>query len=122
MITPTLPGSLSGSRASTICPPRMDTKKLRACMVCGAVQSSDVFLSTGCPNCTTLPADRVHETTTAAFLGLVGTVQTGWVARWLRLEDKKPGMYALRVVGRLPEDILDTLEARNVRPVVNRTV
>lgn len=38
-------------------------------------------------------------------------VRTGksWVARWQRLQERKPGMYAVKVTGRLPEEIADQL-------------
>lgn len=100
----------------------MDIRKLRACMICGYTQPHDEFLSVGCPNCTFLSfsPERILDVTASTFSGLVGIVRDGWVARWMRLESKAKGMYALRVVGRLPEDILDILAARDIKPIVSR--
>lgn len=103
-----------------------DLRKLRACMVCGTVRTFDHFRDEGCPNCESFlslrgSSERILDSTSATFSGLVGMVQPkgSWVARWQRAEERIPGLYALKVVGRLPEDILDILGTRGVRPVVS---
>lgn len=50
---------------------------------------------------------------------LVGIVdnKNSWVARWQRADKKASGLYALRVVGRLTEDVDDICRARGIRPV-----
>lgn len=35
-----------------------------------------------------------------------------WVARWQRIERFTPGVYAIQVYGRLPEDVIGDLESR----------
>ena len=102
-----------------------DVKKMRACLICGIVKSFEGFLSEGCQNCNALnplqgSSDRIMEGTTASWSGLVGLMQGegSWVARWQRLERRGvPGLYAMRVVGRLSEDLMDACQSRNIRPV-----
>lgn len=42
---------------------------------------------------------------------LAGVVRPkkSWVARWQRLVERRPGLYALKVLANLPEDIADEL-------------
>lgn len=108
-----------------------DLRKLRACMVCAYVQSFDDFREQGCPNCESFldlrhSPDRIVESTSSSFSGLVAVlpraggrkVGTGsWVGRWMRVEGKEAGMYALRVVGRISEEVEEICIARGVRPV-----
>ena len=71
--------------------------------------------------------DRVYECTSPSFTGLVGSSNTSgdqsWVARWQRIEDLIPGVYAVSVQGRLPEDIQAVLERKGIyyRPRDNYT-
>lgn len=51
-----------------------DLRKLRACMVCGAVRSFDQFREAGCPNCEAFlqlgdSPDRILDCTTSSFSG-----------------------------------------------------
>lgn len=39
---------------------------------------------------------------------------TSWVAKWQRGSKFVAGMYAARVQGRLPDDIVDELEAQGI--------
>lgn len=106
----------------------MDMRKLRACMVCGLVQSFDAFLGEGCPNCEPFLAlrgseERVLDSTSSTFSGLIGLVQPAgsWVARWQGIgETKEKGLYAVRVVGRLMDDVQDICEARGIKPAVSQ--
>ena len=38
-----------------------------------------------------------------------------WVAKWQRLEGYVPGVYAVKVVGELPRDIVGALEGEGVK-------
>lgn len=38
-----------------------------------------------------------------------------WVAKWQRLEGYVPGVYAVKVVGELPRDIVSALEGEGVK-------
>lgn len=40
-----------------------------------------------------------------------------WVARWQRLESSVPGVYAVKVVGELPREIVGALEGEGVKYV-----
>ena len=77
----------------------------------------------GCENCDGIlrmkgSIDRVGECTSPQFTGLVGAANTSgessWVVRWQRIEDLIPGVYAVSVQGRLPEDIQAMLEQKGV--------
>jgi transcription elongation factor SPT4 len=38
-----------------------------------------------------------------------------WIAKWQRLESYAPGMYAVQVVGTLPEEVIQSLEDAGIR-------
>jgi transcription elongation factor SPT4 len=85
-----------------------------------------MFKSNGCENCEELldmkgSSDRVLDCTTTNFTGFVALAQPGetgsgasWVARWLRIEKAAKGCYAMRVHGTLPEEIVESLNARGI--------
>lgn len=105
-----------------------DIRKLRACMVCGYVQSFDGFLSQGCPNCEDFLSlrdngDRILDSTSGTFVGLVGITgrEGGWVVRWKGLVGKAKGLYAGRVMGRLTEDVEDICGSRGIQPVIHQS-
>ncbi|KAG7811012.1 hypothetical protein KL921_002640 [Ogataea angusta] len=60
--------------------------------------------------------DLVRECTSPTFEGLVATHgdQGSWVARWLRIENFVPGLYAVRVLGKLPDDVRGDLQAQGI--------
>lgn len=96
----------------------LTSKSMRACMVCSIVQSMKQFLNNGCPNCEDIlqlkgSNDAIQECTSQVFEGVITLAepQASWVARWLRLTDYQPGVYAVKVEGSLPEEIIDTLRA-----------
>ncbi|KAI0462861.1 transcription elongation factor spt4 [Komagataella kurtzmanii] len=94
----------------------------RACMLCGIVLPGRVFMQNGCPNCDSVlnlrDSDQatVNECTSSSFEGLVavGDNEHSWVAKWLRVDRFQPGLYAVRVDGRLPSDIVAALEQYGV--------
>ncbi|KAG7694945.1 hypothetical protein KL930_001268 [Ogataea haglerorum] len=77
----------------------------RACMLCGL--SVLHFADND---------DLVRECTSPTFEGLVATHgdKGSWVARWLRIENFVPGLYAVRVLGKLPDDVRGDLEAQGI--------
>ncbi|KAK9450701.1 Spt4/RpoE2 zinc finger-domain-containing protein [Limtongia smithiae] len=94
----------------------------RACLVCGIVRTFNVFCQEGCPNCDSLLSlqnseENVHQCTSPSFEGLVSVAEPdkSWVARWLRVDGFLPGLYAVRVNGRLPEEIVQSLGAQGVK-------
>lgn len=95
-------------------------------MVCGLVQTFDNFHSHGCPNCEEFLAmkgsnDRVLDSTSSTFSGLIGMIQPkgSWVARWQNIGGKERGLYAVKVMGRLAEDVRDICDSRGIRPITN---
>ncbi|QIX02043.1 hypothetical protein AMS68_007560 [Peltaster fructicola] len=80
-------------------------------MVCAIVQPTSQFTKNGCPNCEPFlemrgNPDTVQETTSQVFEGLISMAEPGasWVAKWQRIQGYVPGLYAVKVVGQLPED------------------
>jgi transcription elongation factor SPT4 len=108
------------------------------------------FKAVGCENCDDVlhmkgSVERVYDCTSGAFSGVVGltadafaspnssainsTLQDtnrpdqSWVSRYLRLQHALPGVYAVSVQGRLPEDIQASLANKGIayRPRDNYT-
>ena len=118
-------------------------RHLRACMVCSIVQLQSVclvlqsslliiladkhpqrFLRDGCPNCESFldlagHQDSVQECTSQVYEGLITLADpsSSWVARWQRLDKYVPGVYATKVVGILPDEVLQAMEDSGIRYV-----
>ncbi|KAI5479809.1 transcription elongation factor SPT4 [Pseudohyphozyma bogoriensis] len=80
------------------------------------------FKKEGCPNCEEYlemkgSQDRVFDCTTAQFDGTIAlmTPSKSWVAKWQRNDKHLPGVYAVRVTGQLPSEIVEDLEARGIK-------
>ena len=54
------------------------------------------------------------ECTSPNFDGVVAHMKSAssWVSKWQRLEKSQPGLYAVRVFGRLPEYVESVLESK----------
>ncbi|KAI9492547.1 Spt4/RpoE2 zinc finger-domain-containing protein [Zychaea mexicana] len=98
-----------------------EKKQLRACLLCSLVKTASQFRANGCENCDDLLRmrdypDRVAECTSSKFEGVIALMQPpeSWVARWQRIDKFTRGVYAIRVYGRIPEDVEVELERRNV--------
>ncbi|KAL9105466.1 MAG: hypothetical protein Q9227_009375 [Pyrenula ochraceoflavens] len=92
-------------------------RNLRACMICSIVQAQSKFQREGCPNCEAILGlqnnlDAIQECTSQVFEGLItlGDPARSWVAKWQRLQNYQPGVYAVKVVGSLPDEVLTALE------------
>ena len=61
--------------------------------------------------------DTVLEVTSQLFEGTLTLAdpKTSWVAKWLRLNTYVPSVYAIKVVGSLPEDLIATLSDNGIR-------
>lgn len=86
------------------------------------LRSTQRFLRDGCPNCEAFlglanSTDAVGDCTSQVFEGLVTLADpsTSWVARWQRLEGCVPGVYAVKVVGTLPDDARQNTENAGAR-------
>lgn len=90
-------------------------------MLCSVVQTPQDFKKYGCPNCEEIlqlqnDSDRVASCTSAQFDGLIGMMnpEESWVAKWQRTDKFVRGIYAVRVTGRLPIDVQDTLASKGI--------
>ncbi|WPK23615.1 hypothetical protein PUMCH_000856 [Australozyma saopauloensis] len=101
----------------------MSSRTERACMLCGIIQSYRMFLEAGCPNCESVLhyADnedgQIQNCTSPSYEGLVALGddnKASWVARWLRIESFVAGLYAVKVNGKLPPQIISDLEEQNI--------
>ena len=86
-----------------------DLRHLRSCLLCSLVKTIDQFEYDGCDNCEAylqLKGNRemVYECTSSSFDGVISmiTPEDSWVAKWQRISNFKPGVYAVTVTGRLP--------------------
>ncbi|KAI9661436.1 MAG: transcription elongation factor spt4 [Trizodia sp. TS-e1964] len=92
-------------------------RQLRACMFCSVVQTTARFSREGCPNCPFLAlkgsAEGIEDCTSQVFEGVITLANPAdsWVAKWQRLEAFVPGVYAVKVNGLLPEEMVDQIEA-----------
>ncbi|KAK5109242.1 transcription elongation factor spt4 [Meristemomyces frigidus] len=100
----------------------MALRNLRACMVCSIVQTQTEFARKGCPNCEEFlelrgNSDSIAEATSQVFEGLITLSDAGgsWVAKWQRLQDYKAGIYAVKVIGVLPDDYVAAAENAGVK-------
>jgi len=61
--------------------------------------------------------DRIGACTTTHFDGIIAVIdpENSWVARWQRPSKYVRGMYAVRVKGRIPEDVEAELESRGIK-------
>lgn len=106
-------------------------------MICGIVQQYRVsgyliftsersnanqeFVVNGCPNCESLINFKsddglVQDCTSPSFEGLIAVCDAtnSWAAKWLRVDGFQTGLYAVKVNGRLPEDIVQELASKGV--------
>lgn len=87
-----------------------ELKGLRACLSCALVKTYTQFSDQGCDNCEYLRMKdyprKVKTCTTTYFEGLIALVepQNSWVAKWQRIVQMKPGMYAIEVTGKLQDE------------------
>lgn len=65
-------------------------------------------------------SSRVHTCTSAYFEGVIAMCQpnNSWVSRWQQIASFLPGMYAVQVVGELPQEDIDMCKAKVSAAVV----
>jgi transcription elongation factor SPT4 len=96
-------------------------KSIRACKVCGLLKTQEQFYDDGCDNCPFLDMvdnmERVNACTTAFFEGQCAVMdpRESWCARWIRVDNHLPGVYAISVTGQLDREIEEDLENQGVR-------
>ncbi|KAI0019589.1 transcription elongation factor spt-4 [Xylariomycetidae sp. FL0641] len=92
----------------------------RACMVCSIVMTQARFRQEGCPNCPFLELkgspDAIEACTSSVYEGAtaIADPKKSWIAKWQRIDNCIPGMYALKVSGSLPEDVRSSLEDEGI--------
>jgi transcription elongation factor SPT4 len=61
--------------------------------------------------------ERANMCTTAFFEGEVAIMdpRESWAAKWIRVDNYLPGVYAISVTGTLDKEIEDDLESRGIR-------
>ena len=90
--------------------------RLRACLRCKIILSTQQFIREGCPNCADdYVGDRqaVEQLTTRNFSGTAAIIDPSrsWVGRNIKVESFVPGVYAVAVQGGYAgEDIADDYE------------
>ncbi|KAJ3115882.1 Transcription elongation factor SPT4 [Phlyctochytrium bullatum] len=103
-------------------PPDNNRRGWRACLLCGLVKTKDQFRRDGCDNCEEIlelkggSNARIQDCTSAQFEGVVALMDppVSWVARWQRCDKFTKGIYAIRISGRLPDDIIDEMRDRGI--------
>ena len=61
--------------------------------------------------------DNIYDCTSSNFDGMVAACNPGdsWVCKWQRIQNFKPGIYAISVSGRLPGNIVRDMNGRGVQ-------
>lgn len=79
------------------------------------------FVVNGCPNCDSLLNFKsddalVQDCTSPSYEGLIAVCDAtnSWAAKWLRVDGFQTGLYAVKVNGRLPEDLVQELATKGV--------
>ena len=111
-----------------------NNRNLRACMLCSIILTARQFEERGCPNCEQLlrttgkmtpihihsrrwradrrdDKERMELVTSPKHEGRIAVMRPdkSWVAKWQRVGDFVGGLYAAKVQGTLPEDIVEDL-------------
>lgn len=62
-------------------------------------------------------AERVSNCTTAFFEGQAAIMdpRESWAAKWIRVDNYLPGVYAISVTGQFDKDMEEDLENRGIR-------
>ncbi|KAF9021825.1 transcription elongation factor SPT4 [Hymenopellis radicata] len=101
--------------------PMPKNRNNRACLLCSIIQTSGDFRANGCPNCENVlhlegNPERILSCTSQYFDGMIAmiTPEKSWVAKWQRTSTFVRGIYAVRVKGRIPEDIEAELRDQDV--------
>lgn len=88
--------------------------------MCSYLQEGKEFKLKGCPNCPFLEmkgsSESVTDCTSGQYDGIVALTQPkgSWVGKWQRVNTCEKGLYAVRVTGRLADNIVDNLQAHGI--------
>ena len=91
-------------------------------MLCSLIKSSDQFISNGCENCESLLSlrgdqERTFGCTSPTFEGMLAAMRPdrSWTCKWQRTDKFVPGLYAIQVVGQLPQEIQEDLLDKGIK-------
>ena len=102
-----------------------DMKKLRACFSCHILKTEKQFAEEGCSNCPFFKMNRypVFEYTSGNFEGMISVIenQQSWISRHLNLSSFVPGVYALRILSKIPQQLQEALEANDIQTARNKS-
>jgi len=96
-------------------------KQLRACRICRLLKTERQFIEGGCENCPFLNIrdyrTEIHEYTTPNFTGMISVVDpdSSWATKWVHLNKRMPGCYALAITEEMPASIRDLMDRKGVR-------
>eukprot|EP00531_Pseudo-nitzschia_arenysensis_P019856 CAMPEP_0116148890 /NCGR_PEP_ID=MMETSP0329-20121206/18625_1 /TAXON_ID=697910 /ORGANISM="Pseudo-nitzschia arenysensis, Strain B593" /LENGTH=128 /DNA_ID=CAMNT_0003645107 /DNA_START=45 /DNA_END=431 /DNA_ORIENTATION=- len=96
-------------------------REIRACKRCGILKTMQQFHDHGCENCPFLDMqespERVSKCTSAFYEGMAALMDNreSWAAKWIRVDNYLPGVYALSITGSFDREIEEDLEARGIR-------
>lgn len=106
--------------------PSGTSKTLRACLRCRQIMNKEQFVEYGCPNCRDTLAmqgsePRVLACTTSNFQGFMTLIRPGaFASRFIGLEHRRPGCYALTTKGSIPDHILHESDAEQESEIGRR--
>lgn len=100
-------------------------QKLRACLNCALIQTTGDFKHKGCLNCPFLNTNKEKNlvyTTSVSFKGMIALKRpkNSWVAKWHRINNNQPGLYAMIVEGVLADRFIEAIE-KDGRVYINRS-
>ena len=100
---------------SQVVPTEFTPSKLRSCMSCSLIKTTQQFVRDGCDNCQFLylagDRERVSTCTTGAIIGVYVCMKPreSWVAKWQRTVKFVPGTYAVALDATMPQDVVEEL-------------